>query len=233
VKTETPTKPFARRTQWPRAGCSGGANWYAYVNNDPVNWVDEWGLSGSDAATVAAMGYWGGGAMEQEPEPVAVPTPAVPTARILQTDPAIEVLLGTVNVMATQGCFFMSCLGVAQTATNTILTAQQVQTLVTTTQSAGAVEPNMSVNPGRAADVVNAAFQLLGSPQTASIVGGTGYAGPAEASLVGGVTVNNNPHWREGDQGGNVVWDPYGAGNVTFQPGLSATRFVFFGIQGD
>jgi RHS repeat-associated protein len=25
-----------------------GANWFAYVNNDPVNWVDPWGLSPSD-----------------------------------------------------------------------------------------------------------------------------------------------------------------------------------------
>jgi RHS repeat-associated protein len=25
-----------------------GANWFAYVNNDPVNWVDLWGLSASD-----------------------------------------------------------------------------------------------------------------------------------------------------------------------------------------
>jgi RHS repeat-associated protein len=26
-----------------------GSNWFAYVNNDPVNWVDPWGLSASDA----------------------------------------------------------------------------------------------------------------------------------------------------------------------------------------
>jgi hypothetical protein len=25
-----------------------GANWFAYINNDPVNWVDPWGLSASD-----------------------------------------------------------------------------------------------------------------------------------------------------------------------------------------
>ncbi|MDR2313905.1 MAG: RHS repeat-associated core domain-containing protein [Spirochaetaceae bacterium] len=25
-----------------------GTNWFAYVNKDPVNWVDPWGLSGSD-----------------------------------------------------------------------------------------------------------------------------------------------------------------------------------------
>jgi RHS repeat-associated protein len=24
------------------------ANWFVYVNNDPVNWVDSWGLSASD-----------------------------------------------------------------------------------------------------------------------------------------------------------------------------------------
>jgi RHS repeat-associated protein len=26
-----------------------GVNWYAYVNNDPVNWIDPWGLTASDA----------------------------------------------------------------------------------------------------------------------------------------------------------------------------------------
>jgi RHS repeat-associated protein len=28
------------------------ANWFAYVNNDPVNWVDLWGLNASDSQTV-------------------------------------------------------------------------------------------------------------------------------------------------------------------------------------
>jgi RHS repeat-associated protein len=28
-----------------------GSNWYAYVNNDPVNWIDPWGLSASDKST--------------------------------------------------------------------------------------------------------------------------------------------------------------------------------------
>jgi RHS repeat-associated protein len=25
-----------------------GANWFAYVNNDPVNWVDPWGMNPGD-----------------------------------------------------------------------------------------------------------------------------------------------------------------------------------------
>jgi RHS repeat-associated protein len=25
-----------------------GSNWFAYVNNDPVNWIDPWGLTASD-----------------------------------------------------------------------------------------------------------------------------------------------------------------------------------------
>jgi RHS repeat-associated protein len=29
-----------------------GTNWFAYVNNDPVNWVDWWGLSASDKQSV-------------------------------------------------------------------------------------------------------------------------------------------------------------------------------------
>jgi hypothetical protein len=31
-----------------------GANWFAYVNNDPVNWVDPWGLIASDVRTALA-----------------------------------------------------------------------------------------------------------------------------------------------------------------------------------
>jgi RHS repeat-associated protein len=30
-----------------------GSNWFAYVNNDPVNWIDPWGLSASDKS------FWG------------------------------------------------------------------------------------------------------------------------------------------------------------------------------
>jgi RHS repeat-associated protein len=33
-----------------------GTNWFAYVNNDPVNWVDLWGLSASDKASLSFMG---------------------------------------------------------------------------------------------------------------------------------------------------------------------------------
>jgi RHS repeat-associated protein len=36
-----------------------GSNWFAYVNNDPVNWVDPWGLEASD-----------------KKEPLKVPSPA-------------------------------------------------------------------------------------------------------------------------------------------------------------
>jgi RHS repeat-associated protein len=31
-----------------------GTNWFAYVNNDPVNWIDPWGLSASDKRTSTA-----------------------------------------------------------------------------------------------------------------------------------------------------------------------------------
>jgi hypothetical protein len=29
-----------------------GSNWFAYVNNDPVNWKDPWGLSANDARSL-------------------------------------------------------------------------------------------------------------------------------------------------------------------------------------
>jgi RHS repeat-associated protein len=35
-----------------------GANWFSYVNNDPVNWVDLWGLTASDKESDAKTGAY-------------------------------------------------------------------------------------------------------------------------------------------------------------------------------
>jgi RHS repeat-associated protein len=35
-----------------------GANWFAYVNNDPVNWIDPWGLQPNDKKDNAFTGIW-------------------------------------------------------------------------------------------------------------------------------------------------------------------------------
>ena len=32
-----------------------GSNWFAYVNNDPVNWIDAWGLSAGDVKPQATL----------------------------------------------------------------------------------------------------------------------------------------------------------------------------------
>jgi RHS repeat-associated protein len=44
-----------------------GANWFAYVNNDPVNWIDPWGLSQREPnitvllfVILKATGLWAG-----------------------------------------------------------------------------------------------------------------------------------------------------------------------------
>jgi RHS repeat-associated protein len=34
-----------------------GTNWFAYVNNDPVNWVDPWGLTASDKINNALVSF--------------------------------------------------------------------------------------------------------------------------------------------------------------------------------
>jgi RHS repeat-associated protein len=36
-----------------------GSNWFAYVNNDPVNWVDLWGLNASDRNNNQILGLTG------------------------------------------------------------------------------------------------------------------------------------------------------------------------------
>jgi RHS repeat-associated protein len=40
-----------------------GSNWFAYVNNDPVNWVDLWGLETVQVGVTAAAGGGSGGFM--------------------------------------------------------------------------------------------------------------------------------------------------------------------------
>jgi RHS repeat-associated protein len=204
-----------------------GSNWYAYVGGDPVNYVDPWGLEASDSA--AALGQWGSGG-------TATPAAGAPGARLLQTDPSIRVRLpgvvggANVNMMATRGCFFMSALGTAQTETGVTLSATQILDIVNRTQASGAVNADMSVNPNRVADVVNTALDAAGSGSTATVAGYTGYTGQYDAALVQGWTVNNNPHWREGNASGEVVWDPYPTAQL--QAGQTATAFVYLEFTG-
>jgi hypothetical protein len=198
----------------PRGRCSGGANWYAYVNNDPVNWRDPWGLTPSDAA-----GSGTGIAMD-------------PAPRVLQTDPRIGVWLDGVNVMATNGCYFRSALGTVETEIGREMTPGEINRIRALSQASGLVQDDMGVVPGRTADVVNTAFRQVGSTVTASVVAYGLYRGPADASLIIGETVNENPHTREGDSRGLPTWDPYGAGNVKFMAGLEAVNYVYLKFHG-
>jgi hypothetical protein len=147
-------------------------------------------------------------------------------ARITQDDPSIAVWLGGVNVMATQGCFFRADLGIAETRIDRPLTAAEINAIRVTTQTSAAVNPDMSVVPGRAADVLNAAFMEVGNDLTASIAGGTGYTGPADATEFRGILLNGRQHWREGDSGGDVIWDPYPG--LQFQTGRTSVDQVYF-----
>ncbi|MCC6131767.1 MAG: hypothetical protein IT186_17755 [Acidobacteria bacterium] len=192
---------------------SGGSNWYAYVNNDPVNFVDPWGLSPSDAGSASA-------GVAQDPTP-----------RILQTDPRIGVWQNGKNVMASNGCFFRADLGVVESEIERPMAAGEINVIRALTQASGLVNPDMSVVEGRAADVVNAAFQYLGVAKTASVVAYGPYSGPADASLIIGLTVNDNPHTRQGNAQGKEVWDPYGPQKIQFAAGAEALNYVFFEIE--
>jgi RHS repeat-associated protein len=48
-----------------------GSNWFAYVNNDPVNWVDPWGLSASEKKAVVILS-------EKEQQTLARDMPIMP-----------------------------------------------------------------------------------------------------------------------------------------------------------
>jgi hypothetical protein len=124
----------------------------------------------------------------------------------------------------------MASLGVAQTAADTTLTSAQILAVVERMQATGAVSADMAVTRGREDDVMNAALREAGGTSTVAVVGYTGYTGQYDAALIGGTTANNNPHWREGNSTGTVVWDPYGTGVVQFQPGMGAQSFVYVNV---
>lgn len=115
------------------------------------------------------------------------------------------------NAMLKSGCKFMSALGVAQTHARANLTPTQINTIRQTAQSGGYVGSDMTTNyPAR---VMNVAFQMLGVQMTAREVDHVTILDRIvveyDSTIIRGTTENDNTHFCEGDEYGNIVYNPY------------------------
>jgi hypothetical protein len=115
-------------------------------------------------------------------------------------------LAGIAN-MVTTGCYFRSCQAVAETDTGQSLTVEQITAGVTALQASGAVGDDMTISDPDA--VINDAFTRLGQSATTATVNWGGGGSAPDATVIVGTTPNNGTHYRYGDSGGNVAWDPY------------------------
>jgi hypothetical protein len=163
-------------------------NWFAYVNNDPVNWVDLWGLSANENP-------------QQRP-----------ASSLAQNDPA----LADIPHMALEGCNFRTYQSVAEFETGLFLTADEIRDSVKVLQSTPnranpsqmAVDGDLRVN--NPDQVVNDAFARLGSP---NITGTAGYGQENNQApdyyQQWGTTPRGGRHSVLLDSNGSLLNDPF------------------------
>jgi RHS repeat-associated protein len=168
-----------------------GANWFAYVNNDPVNWVDPWGL---------------------ECTPSDKKDTQRPVTPIAQNDP----LLSGIPKMSEYGCVFRTYQGVAENYTGLNLTAGEIVESVKTLQSTPnianptqmVVDKEMKVN--NPDQVINNAFEILGqSGTTATVNWGAEKEQTPDYYRQVGTTPLGNEHSVLLDSNKNLITDPY------------------------
>jgi RHS repeat-associated protein len=164
-----------------------GGNWYAYCHNDPVNFVDPWGLVRYDDS---------GNTIDD--------------SRILQTDSTINL---NDNNMSNSGCRFRALQGIAETYIGTNLTADQINQAREDLLESGAIDDDMFVN--NPSSVINDAFRRLGSFNTATHIGDQdeylNYI--TESERITDATIleyetSTGSHYTEGDENANEVFDP-------------------------
>jgi hypothetical protein len=161
---------------------------------------------------------------KREPPPPSPPSPVNPLTpeqpRIYQTDVQIAYYIrieltngdsASVNAMLNSGCKFMAALGVAQTHAGANLTPSQINCVREDAQSRGYVGYDMTTN--NPAGVMNLAFQALGVQMIASQVDVVTTLDRIvveyDSTIIRGMTENDNTHFCEGDEDGNVVYNPY------------------------
>jgi RHS repeat-associated protein len=187
-----------------------GNNWYAYVNNDPVNWLDLWGLEASDV-----RGSWFQIGQDTSGQNfIGSMTQAANQNTITPLTQNSPELSGITN-MAAFGCYFRSSQAVAEFEVGVALTAEQIQASVTALQNTPntanpgtmVIDGNFIVNNPDA--VINDAFSRLGQPDLTGTVGWGGTAGEQDYIIQMGSVSTTSSHYTLHDGSGNLLFDPY------------------------
>ena len=155
-----------------------GHNWYSYVLNDPVNYIDLWGLETNDIRPIQPYN-------QRSKE------------------------LSDIANLEEGGCYFMSCLFVAQDYAKTNLTANEIKSIVNKTMNKAIDEKFKVINP----DVItNTAFKILGIDRTATYGWGAehleGQTQIPDYYIVKGTTILGNTHFEVQNN-----YDPYQTGD--------------------
>ncbi len=161
-----------------------GANWFAYCNGDPVNFVDFFGLEAGDVRPIQPYN-------QKSKE------------------------LADIEELEKSGCYFMSCLFIAQDYSNKNLTANEIKQIVNECKADEIINDEFIVsNPDK---ITNIAFKTLGVDRTATYGWGAeeleGQTQVPDYYIESGTTVLNNPHYKVKDE-----YDPAQTGDGITAP---------------
>jgi RHS repeat-associated protein len=170
-----------------------GANWFSYVNGDPVNWVDRWGLAGS----------FPDGSREQDIQ-WANSTKGDETARLLT-----RVKMGEFGISNDGPCIAMSYLGIAQSYAKKNLTPAQVTQLINNDTR---VYDNVAGAKISAIEIALKVLKVDTSKLNITDERVSKQADPFASATIRGIptsnSIYNDTHYQEGTNTGELKWDP-------------------------
>jgi RHS repeat-associated protein len=173
-----------------------GANWFAYVNNDPVNWVDLWGLKASDKPSSPAISGFGLNVADMwtlsDPKQGSFPTAA---------DLGLSGLGNTAKTESASPLSIAFSLGVTLSLTheeNFMSLSFSVSSIGNENGSAPS-KPNNNEDIGRSAPIINDTDFALSNQNNTNVsgfaitIGAAANLGPISASFGFAIDVYVNP----------------------------------------
>ena len=211
-----------------------GENWFAYVGNNPVNWVDPWGLSASDEKKkIGTDGF---------------PKNMDETERYLQGRASEQVINGfhdAHNHRISQNelrpekpngpCFFRSLQAAAEEKVGKNLSLEQIKASGERLHQAGVIGKNNKefyyVNEPK--KVLEDATKMLGYPNAKVTIGTRGKStGTADYTIR---FIQSKGHFQLGTSLGDLLYEPYQYSNPanSFTGKASELQDITINLEGD
>jgi len=213
--------------RWTTADPVGaGNNWYGYANEDPVNFIDRWGLTASDVANAANEIAYPFGVQEPIPDQTGASGSSGAVASGMSFLHQNDLPLSGIPGMAQNGCYGRALQAIAEAATGQTLSAAQIAIAVLFDEAIGAIGPDPGSKNPSTSDmwvskpniVVDTAFAILGHPEMFAVVGGNGGGAIPSANIVKEHTTTWDPTTNDYDThfydlfynaNGTDLFDPY------------------------